>query len=222
MSTASVLHGVGAEILAFLLAASCAGCDEPGHLLCSGCQAQLAPSPRRGSTPGGLPMHAALGYEGVAARCIRRLKSDGETLLARPLGAALAGVLTPVVAPSTWIVPVPTSRGSFRRRGYRVPDLLVRRAGENPQRVLSLVTAPADQRGLGVSARARNVRGAMRAGVAGAGAEAIIVDDVVTTGATLDEAARALRVAGFRVVAAVALAATPRRAGFGDDSSGTH
>jgi predicted amidophosphoribosyltransferase len=222
MRTASVLYGVGAEIAAFLLAASCAGCDEPGVLLCAACRAQLEPRPRRETTPGGLQVHAALGYEGVAARCIRRLKGDGETLLARPLGAALAAVLSHDVTPSTWIVPVPTSQGAFRRRGHRVPDLLIRRAGESPQRVLSLIMRPADQRGLGAIARADNVRGAMRATVDGHGAEAVIVDDVVTTGATFDEAARALHIAGFAVVSAVALAATPKRAVFGEDSSGTH
>lgn len=222
MSTASAINGVLTEITAFLLAASCAGCDEPGQLLCTACRAQLLPTPLRERTPGGLELHAALAYEGVAARCIRRLKGDGETLLARPLGAALAAVLSPVVAPSTWIVPVPTSRGAFRRRGYRVPELLIRRAGQCPQRVLSLVRRSADQRGLGVSARARNVHGAMRARVEGNGAEAIVIDDVATTGATLDEAARALRVTGFTVTCAVTLAATPKRAVFGEDSSGTH
>lgn len=222
MSNSSVLRAVGAEIAAFLLAASCAGCEEPGLLLCPSCRAELISQPRRESTPDGLTVHAALGYDGVAARCIRRLKGDGETHLARPLAGALAAVLAPAVSPSTWIVPVPTSRRAFRSRGYRVPELLIRRAGHVPQRLLSLAARPVDQRGLGVQERAANVHGAMRARRTGEGAEVVLVDDVVTTGATLDEAARALRAAGFRVAAAVVLAATPRRAGFGGDSSGTH
>jgi predicted amidophosphoribosyltransferase len=165
-------------------------------------------------TPGRLPAHAALEFEGVAARCIRRLKGEGETFLARPLAAALATVLSPLVSPTTWIVPVPTGRAAFRRRGYRVPELLIRRAHAQPQAVLSSVAAAVDQRGLGAREREENVRGTMRARRRGEGAEVVIVDDVVTTGATLDEAARALEEAGFRTVAAVALAATPQRSGF--------
>jgi len=215
MWTKPQLLGVGAEIAAFLLAASCAGCDEPGTLLCPRCREALAPTPQIAVTPRGMQITAALRFEGVAARCIRRLKGEGETLLARPLGAALATVLAPSVGAATWVVPVPTTRSAFRRRGYRVPDLLIRRAQSEPQRLLSLASRTVDQRDLGVRAREANVRGALRARRRGEGAEAVIVDDVVTTGATLDEASRALRSAGFRVVAAVALAATPRRSGFG-------
>lgn len=213
MRVAPTLREISSEIAAFLLAASCAGCDEPGSLLCAACRAALVPVPRDALTPGGLRVRAALGYEGVAARCIRRLKGHGETHLAHPLGAALAAVLGPLVSPATWIVPVPTSRSAFRRRGYRVPELLVRRAGEQPQRVLSARARPLDQRLLGARERMMNVQDSMRARRAGEGAEAVLVDDVVTTGATLDEAFRAATAAGFVVVSAVALAATPRRAG---------
>ncbi|WP_240745162.1 MULTISPECIES: ComF family protein [unclassified Microbacterium] len=159
-------------------------------------------------------MHAALEFGGVAARCIRRLKGEGETFLARPLASALATVLSPLVTPMTWIVPVPTTRRAFRRRGYRVPELLIRRARAEPRPVLSVAATGIDQRGLGAREREENVRGTMRARRRGAGAEAVIVDDVVTTGATLDEASRVLEAAGFRTVAAVALAATPHRSGF--------
>lgn len=214
MPKESNLLRIGAEIAAFLLAARCAGCDEPGTLLCVQCREELVPHPQDGVTPQGMPFRAGIAFDAVAARCIRRLKGEGETFLARPLGAVLATVLAPVATPTTWVVPVPTASSAFLRRGYRVPELLVRRAHVDPHRLLSLVSGTADQRGLDARAREKNVRDSMRARRQGEGASAVVVDDVVTTGATFDEAARALEASGFRVVAAVALAATPRREGF--------
>lgn len=218
------IRALGAELAAFLLAASCPGCDAPGQLLCAPCRAALAAAPRTVTTPEGLHVQAALSFEGVPARCIRKLKGEGETLLARPLGAALAAVLQAQLGGGvdTRAVPIPTRRSSFRSRGYRVPDLLVRRAGSVPARLLSAIRPIADQRGLGVRERAENVRGSMRARTRGAGERIVLVDDVVTTGATFDEAARVMREAGFTVAAAVALAATPRRDAFTAGSSSTH
>lgn len=199
-----------AEIGAFLLAATCAGCDVPGALLCDRCRARLQADPVDVRTPRGLPVRAALPFEGVAARCIRRLKGDGDTLLARPLGATLAHVLTPALGDGIHAVPIPTTRAAFRRRGYRVPDLLIARAGAEPWGLLRPHGRHVDQRGLSVQERAQNVHGSLRVRHDGRGAMVVIVDDVVTTGATFDEAARALTAAGFEVVSAVALAATPR------------
>lgn len=206
---------VGVEVAAFLLSATCAGCEVPGTLLCPRCRSALRPQPQKAVTLAGMQVTAALEFDDVAANCIRRLKGQGETLLARPLGAALESILTPLVMPGTWVVPIPTARSAFRRRGYRVPELLIRRADAVPQRALSHVVTSVDQRGLGVRERETNVRGIMRARRQGEGIEAVVVDDVVTTGATLDEATRALNAAGFCVVAAVALAATPQRHEFG-------
>lgn len=210
------------ELGAFLLAASCAGCDRPGELLCPSCRLMLAPRPVEVRTPNGLLVRAALTFDGVAAGCIRRLKGEGETLLARSLGTALAAVLAPVGTSATGVVPVPTGRAAFRRRGYRVPELLIRRAGGRPMRVLSTVGVRLDQRGLGVRERAENVRGTMRARRRADGEHVVLVDDVVTTGATLDEAARALAAAGFVVESAVALAATPSQRTLTGHSSPTH
>ena len=217
----SALRGIGIELAALLLAASCAGCGEPGELLCAECHAQLTYRPVGTATPKGLAVHAALAFDGVAARCIRRLKGEGETLLARALGDVLAPVLEAARTSDALVVPVPTSRTAFRARGYRVPELLARRAGAMPVPLLVSVIEKADQRGLDVRERRENVRGSMCARRRGAGERIVLLDDVVTTGATLDEAARALTEAGFEVVSAVALAATPRHRRLIEDSSAT-
>jgi len=211
METRARRRDLGSEVVALLLAATCAGCDERGTLLCDRCRTALAAAPVTLRTPGGLRVRAALSFDAVAARCIRRLKGSGETLLAHPLGSALAEVLQPELRGGARAVPVPTSRASFRQRGYRVPDVLIRRAGAAPWCILRAVGRRSDQRGLGARERRDNVRGAVRARRGGEGESVALVDDVVTTGATLDEAARTLREAGFSVTCAVVLAATPRR-----------
>lgn len=221
MPSVSSIASIGGEILAFLLAASCAGCDMGGTVLCAGCRDALRPDPRTMRTPGGLEVRAAVEFTGVAARCIRRLKGEGETLLAAPLGAALAAVLAPLQAEARQVVPVPTSRSAFRRRGYRVPELLLRKAGAPPVSLLRSAARRADQRGLDARARAENVRLSMTSRRRGGGDPVWVMDDVVTTGATLDEAARALTAAGYRVVGGVALAATPRHGRLIEDSSAT-
>lgn len=212
MPSISPVRALGEELLSFLLAACCAGCQQPETLLCADCLDELRPRPVSVRTPAGLAVRAALPFEAVAARCIRRLKDDGETLLARPLGRALAVTLHEAHAEADGMltVPVPTSRSSFRRRGYRVPELLLRRAGAPATRLLSVARAGADQRDLDATQRAHNVHGRMRSVGSGLGQPVVLVDDIVTTGSTLDEAARALDAAGFRVVTAVTLAATPR------------
>lgn len=225
MPPTSSLHTIGQEILALLLAATCAGCGRPETLLCAPCRSGLRPEPFEVSTPEGLRVVAALSFDDVAGRCIRALKDEGQTLLARPLGAALREALHAVLrgegGDQVGVAPIPTSTSAFRRRGFRVPEGLIRRAGFVPHRMLAVRRRALDQRGLDAARRAENVRGSMRARVTGRGESVVLVDDVVTTGATLDEAARVLRDAGFRVVAAVALAATPRHSERNANASGT-
>ncbi|AZC13497.1 MULTISPECIES: phosphoribosyltransferase family protein [unclassified Microbacterium] len=210
-----------ADALALVLPVECAGCDAEDQALCGGCRRALAPRPTKRLLGDEISAYSALAFEGVPARVIRGLKEDGRTALTRPLGRALrAAVLATGVAEDAILVPVPSSRAALRRRGFAVAPLLIRRAGFRAVALLAPARVTADQRGLDRDARARNVAGSLR--VRARRAELVrdrpivIVDDVLTTGATLLEAARTLRSAGLVVVAAATVAATPRR------SSATH
>ncbi|MFV0374940.1 ComF family protein [Microbacterium sp.] len=201
------------QALALVFPVSCAGCDEPDVELCAGCRDRLVGARQVRRLPSGLEVHSAAVFTGVVARVLRAFKEEGRTALARPLGEALATV----VCDDAVVVAVPSSRAALRRRGHAVAELLARRGGLRPARVLRSVRSTADQRGLRRRERAENVAGSLEA-VRIRGARVVIVDDVVTTGATLDEAARALRAAGAEVVGAATVAATVRTDRIGDSS----
>jgi ComF family protein len=144
------------------------------------------------------------------------LKRDGRVAAARALGPALAASVVAAAgahpdAASIRVVAVPATRASSRRRGFDPVRLLVARAGLGAARVFAPARAHAAQKLLSVEDRDRNLRGAFRVRVPVAGHRILLVDDVVTSGATLREAARALREAGAEVVGAAVVASTPRR-----------
>jgi predicted amidophosphoribosyltransferase len=160
----------------------------------------------------GVDVWSGLPFDGVPARVVRALKEDGRTGLARDLAPALRAAVEAAASGSSRppaVVPVPTSRAAYRRRGYRVVELVARRAGLRTERLLAPSRVTADQRGLDREGRRRNVAGSLR-GRGAEGLRVVVIDDVVTTGATLEEAIRALRAAGAHVVGAATIAATPR------------
>ena len=113
------------------------------------------------------------------------------------------------------LVSIPPSRAAWRRRGYDPVALLCRRAGYRDAgyrraRVLVPTRRTRSQKTLGEVERADNLSGSLRARTDLTGRRFVVVDDVVTTGATLLEAQRALTAAGGEVVCGVALAFTPR------------
>lgn len=206
-----VLLDVTRSLADLVLPRECAGCGRRGTNLCPQCEQQLAPAVRRRRV-GDLDVHFGLDYGAVVARVIAAYKQHARTDLADPLAAALRGAVRCAVqgaAPGVLVVPAPTRWEAFVRRGWRPVERVLTRAAVPHHRLLH-VGRVADQRTLGEQERASNVAGRMRARGVG-GHRVLLVDDVVTTGSTLTEMARAVRAAGGVVIGAACIAATPRR-----------
>jgi ComF family protein len=203
---------------AVLMPVECAGCGAPDRALCPACAASILPVPTPRVTAGGLRVVSALRYEGAVRRVILALKEQHRTDVAAALATPLAAVLA--ASAPVELAPVPTSRAAYRRRGYDPVVLLLRGAALRPSRVLAHARSTSRQKALGAHERAANLRGAFVARAPLAGRSFVLVDDVLTTGATLDEAARAIRAAGGEVVGAATLAFTPRLLPFRDKPSG--
>lgn len=220
-----------ADLLDLVLPRPCAGCGRPGAVLCEGCRLLLrstALGPARPDPcPSGLPAVRALAsYEGPVKRLLLAHKERGVLALSAPLGAALAPVVRGLDQGQLLLCPVPSSRSAVRRRGYDHAHRLavatareLRRQGQPARaaRLLETARVVADQSGLSSAQRAANLAGALQARAA-APSRVVVVDDVMTTGATLVEAARALRREGHAVVGAAVLCATSRRKSPGSGS----
>ncbi|WAB81834.1 phosphoribosyltransferase family protein [Microcella daejeonensis] len=217
------LREAALDAVALVAPVDCAGCSAPDRALCDACRAHLTPSPRSAvlSAPGAppLPVVAGLAYEGVARAALLALKQEGRTELARALAPALLAAADRGWAAfgrvDTLLVPVPGSPEAARQRGFHPAALLARRAGLAPRRLLRLAeSGGGPQKGRALADRlAADRRITARARLDGRAV--VVLDDVVTSGATLLAAADALRAAGAEVRGAVALAATPRRRGAG-------
>jgi predicted amidophosphoribosyltransferase len=213
----------------------CAGCGAPGVALCVRCTAAFAGPAvpvRLTAWPGAPPTRAAAGYRGRARATLVRWKDQGRYdvtgVLAGALTLAVAAVLgdLPAGTGPPVLVPVPSRWRSRRRRGEDLVATLAAGAAHRltvtgdrgrirAVRVVAVRAVHADQAGLGATERMRNVSGGfgMRrwAGGSVAGRDCLVVDDVLTTGASVAETARVVTEAGGRVVGVAATCATPAR-----------
>jgi predicted amidophosphoribosyltransferase len=214
-------------LLDLLLAPTCPACDGAQGAgpagLCARCLGALASAPARLPAPRGVDaLVAAAEYRGPVEGWIRRFKypHPGLAGLDPRAGAdaralALAAAARAPGPPPELVVPVPSHPRRLRARGFN-PASELARAIAGPARLrlgpcaLERVRDTPTQAGQGRAARRRNLRGAFRARGA-VPARIWLVDDVVTTGSTLGEAARALRRAGARRIVAICAAATPAR-----------
>lgn len=210
------------EAADLIFGATCPGCLTPGWGICKNCNADL----ELGSVfhvgrriEGFPPATAARVYEGR----LRELISAHKERNARAATSILGGLLAEAIANQRpqgpmILVPIPSSRSTVRRRGYdsvlslaNTAAKLLSRGGRQVEvvRALRHVRTLTDQASLDTTARALNLHGAMVARpLCG---HVVVVDDVCTTGATLAEACRALRVAGSAHNEAATISATVLR-----------
>jgi len=186
-------------------------------------------------TAADVPPYAGASYADVLRKLVVAYKDEHRSGLAMPLGRALAAVVEHVLVETAKdggprlvaeLVPVPSAPASVRRRGrdpvVELARCAVRRLRARGHQVgvrrrLRHRRTVLDQAGLGAGERAANLHGALTGRPAPPPRSArapvvrLVVDDVITTGATADEAVRALLAAGWPVAAVAALAATRRR-----------
>jgi predicted amidophosphoribosyltransferase len=206
----------------------CSGCGTADRAVCARCRLAVAPfvhptqrTTQHVATRDAITVWSAVEYSGVAQRVIGAFKDGGRTdaasVLAAPLLAAVLAALEHSEQPrgsdsggAVRLATIPSSRQAMRSRGFKPVELLMRRAGLRGSHVLRQTGEAADQVGLDRASRYLNKRGSLAATRALDGYRFLLVDDIVTTGATLFEASRALTEGGGIVVGYATLAETRR------------
>ena len=233
----SPLRNALTAVADLVLPDTCPGCAaRSSPPACPTCLRLLHAVPRRRAPdplPPGLPVPwSVANYAGAVRALVVVHKEEGRLTLSRPLGAALGRSVAAAAAregnaaTGVLLVPVPSAPAAVRRRGHDPTLRITRQAASWLQQhgVASTVVRGlrhgrriADQAGLGQAARAANLAGAMAAHpvlvrrTQQLTARVVVVDDVVTTGATLAEAVRAMCAAGVPVAGTAVIAATQRR-----------
>jgi predicted amidophosphoribosyltransferase len=213
-----------APMLDLILPLECGGCGAPAIRWCDTCAKELSvaadqPHVVNPRIDPQVPVFALGRYAGARRQAILAMKERGRGDLVAPLACALAVGLHRLLVwgmletPLT-IVPAPTRRWAARRRGGDpVTKVAVEAVASHPEigvvRALRMRALARDSVGLTTSARERNVAGrVLLSGDPGKllRTEVVVVDDIVTTGATAGESVRVLQAAGARVAAVLAIA----------------
>ena len=189
-----------------------------GGLVCAECEARLPHCAPSADEPLGAPQafdewRAAFDYRFPVDRLIHRFKFAGDLVVGRWLARQLARRVAPLPAPDLLVAP-PLTAARLRERGFNQALEVAKGVGRERSigvdiDGLAKVRDTIPQPALGGRARRRNLRGAFTCRLALSGEHVAIVDDVLTTGATADAVARALKDAGAGRVSVWALARAP-------------
>lgn len=189
-----------------LIPLRCVVCGSDGVLLCEACRRRLVPAPPLPSLPGIDGARALFVYDDVGAGVVGALKFANAHRLVRRLGAELAALAPSCPDVVTWAPATPANR---RRRGYDQGELLARQVAARlgvPVRGLLRRGRDVPQTERERAGRSAGPRLGCRRTVPG---HVLVVDDVLTTGATVVAAARVLRYHGATGVEVLAVAWTP-------------
>jgi predicted amidophosphoribosyltransferase len=221
---------------------TCAGCGTLDVAVCRSCAVSMSGKPFL-LRPGPVPVWGVSAYGGTAARLIVAWKQHGRHDVTGWLGRVLAHAVVACLnegpphasGADVWLVPMPARAAALRRRGADLPYDLARAAARvfrddrsdrsqiavRAKRILRHARVVQDQLGLDAEARRRNLAGAMTVRAVPrawpqrslSGRKCIVVDDVVTTGASVDEAVRVLTAKGAHVVGVCCLSVTFKQQG---------
>lgn len=202
-------------MLDLILPLECGGCGRPATRWCAQCAATLTVRPDEPHLVSprldpGVPVFSLGRYAGPRRRAILALKERGRTDLVAPLADALRDAVAHLTA---WgmvesgvpLVPAPTRRIAARRRGGDPVTRMARAASGDVVVALRSKALTRDSVGLSVSDRQRNVADRIKL-VRPVRGVVVLVDDIITTGATATESVRVLQTAGARVAAVLTLA----------------
>ena len=207
-------------MLDLVLPLDCGGCGAPSTRWCAACAGQLAVKPDQPHliTPRvdpGVPVLCLGRYAGTRREAIVAVKEHGRADLIAPLALALHAGLERlltwgVIATPLTLVPAPTRRSAARRRGGDPVTRMARAAtvgldGVDVIQALQLRGLVRDSVGLSGADRQRNIAGHVKVNKPMAG-DVLVVDDIVTTGATASESVRVLHIAGAHVAGVLAIA----------------